>query len=217
MVYVILDIETLAHPDAHLWVDEVKPDARLKDPEKIAASIAEKTADRDAALALHPDTNVICALGYHVVGREDPTCLLMRDEYEEREMIRQFWDVYLALDKRQEVRLVTFFGLSFDVPTLLSRSMWLDLDHPEISTDKYRSPHAPYDLCWRLTRNGAIKPMSLKFYAKRAGLGTLDKVDGSQISELAKAEDWTAIEQHCLSDIGLTHALANRMKVLKVA
>ena len=216
MVYVILDIETLAHPDAHLWVDPVKPDARLRDPVKIEDDIKEKTAARDAALALHPDTNIICALGYHVVGREDPTCLLMRDEYEEREMVRQWWDVYRALDKRQEVRLVTFYGISFDIPTLLSRSMWLDLDYPEINTDKYRSPHAPFDLCWRLSRNGAIKAHSLKFYAKRAGLGTLDKVDGSQIAELAKADDWGAIEQHCLSDIGLTHALANRMKVLKV-
>jgi hypothetical protein len=217
MVYVILDIETLAHPDAHLWVDPVKPDARLRDPVKIEDDIKEKTAARDAAFGLHPDTNIICALGYHVVGGDDPTCLLMRDEYEEREMVRQFWDVYRALDKRQEVRLVTFFGLSFDIPTLLSRSMWLDVEYPEISTDKYRSPHAPYDLCWRLSRHGAIKPMSLKFYAKRAGLGTLDKVDGSQIAELVKADDWNGVEQHCLSDIGLTHALANRMKVLKVA
>lgn len=215
MVYVILDIETLAHPSAASWLDPVKADGRLKDPEKIAADIAEKTAARDAEAGLHPDTCVCCALGYHVVGQDEPTCLLMRDEYEEREMLRQFWDTYRALDKRNEVALVTFFGLSFDLPVLLSRSMFLDLDAPDLDTDKYRSRHAPYDLHWRLSRKGAVKAKSLAFYARRFGFTTLDKVDGSQIAALVKADDWNAVEAHCLSDVGLTHALANRMKVLR--
>ena len=216
MVYVILDIETVAHPDAHLWLDPVKPDARLSDPVKVEASIKERTQERLETLALHPDTNRIVALGYHVVGQETPECLLMRDEYEEHALVRQFWDCFREWDKRT-VRLVTFYGLSFDIPTLLSRSMYLDLDFPEIDVDRYRSPHAAFDLWWRLSRKGAIKAHSLKFYAKRMGFTTLDKVDGSQIAQLVADEDWNAVEAHCLSDIGLTHALANRLKVLKVA
>lgn len=215
--HIVFDVETLPHPDAHLWFDPVKPDGRLRDPEKIAADIEQKTAEREAGWALHPDTNVICALGYHVVGHDDPICLLARDEFEEKHMLQQFFAVFREHEKRAEVRLVTFNGLNFDIPTVLSRAMWLDLDAPNIDTDKYRSPHAFYDLWWRLSRKGAIKAYGLKFYARRAGIGTLDKVDGSDIARLVKQEDWNAVEAHCLSDIGLTHSLANRMKVLKVA
>ena len=34
---IILDLETIPHPEAHQWADPVKPDSRLKDPVKIEA------------------------------------------------------------------------------------------------------------------------------------------------------------------------------------
>jgi len=217
VIYIVLDIETIAHPDAHLWVDDVKPDGRLKDPEKIAADIIEKNIERDKTFALHPDTNLIVALGYHIIGHsDDPHCLLMRDAFEAKELLRSFWEEYRALDRRQEVRFVTFNGLTFDIPTLLSNSLWLDVEAPNVETDKYRSPHAEFDVMWRLSRKGVVKPHSLKFYAKRAGLPLLDKVNGSEIAQMVKDEDWTGIEAHCMSDVGLTHALANRLKLLRM-
>jgi hypothetical protein len=41
-------------------------------------------------------------------------------------------------------------------------------------------------------------------------------VEGSEIAQLVKEERWAEVEAHCLSDIGLTHALANRLGLLKI-
>jgi predicted PolB exonuclease-like 3'-5' exonuclease len=218
MRYCITDIETVADLTAVPYLDAVKPDARLKDPAKIEADIAEKTAEREAQLALHPDTCRIVALGYHVVGGADPTCLLMKDAFEERAMLQQFADLYRDLNTRNELRLVTYYGMSFDLPVLMSRAMYLDVDFPELNIDRYSdSSHAKYDVWWKLSRKGAIKAKGLKFYAQRLGFGTLDKVNGADVAALVRDEKWSEVEAHCLSDIGLTHALANRLGMLKVS
>jgi len=214
MAYVVLDLETVPHPDAHMWSEPVKPDSRLVDPVKKAASIAEKTAERNDRFGLDPDCNRIVALGFHVVGAGDPQCYLMRDELEERHHLMMFWERYRELEQWSQTRLVTFNGFKFDLPVLMRRSMYLDVPCPDLNMDKYRSPHI--DVWQRLSYNGVIPAHSLKFYAKRMGFTTLDKVDGAQIAELVKAEKWAEVEAHCLSDVGLTHAVANRLGLLKL-
>lgn len=212
MAYIILDVETIPHPDAHQWCEPVKAARNLKDPEKIAADIAEKTAKQADEFGLDPDTNRIVALGFHVVNRREPEVYLMRDEFEERQHLIQFRDLYSSF---ADVRLVTFNGFRFDLPVLMRRAMYLDVSFPILNIDRYRSEHI--DLWQRLSYNGAISAHSLKFYAKRFGFTTLDKVDGSQIAQLVKEERWQEIHDHCLSDIGLTHALANRLGLLRLA
>jgi predicted PolB exonuclease-like 3'-5' exonuclease len=212
MSYCILDIETVPHPDAHMWAEPVRPDSRLVDPVKIAKSIEEKTAERDERFGLDADCNRIAALGFVFVGHGDPTVYLMRDEFEERQHLQVFGNTYR---KYGSPRIVTFNGLKFDLPVLMRRAMYLDIqDFPEFNLDRYRTPHI--DLWQKLSHNGLLTAHSLKFYAKRMGFTTLDKVEGSEIAQLVKEERWAEVEAHCLSDIGLTHALANRLGLLKI-
>lgn len=213
MRYVILDIETLPHPDAHQWLAPVLPAANLKDPAKIAASIEERRAERDDKLGLDPDCCTICALGYHVVGNAEPVCEVVRTETTEGGALdRLGWE----LRKDPNTKIVTFYGRQFDLPVLMRRAMYLGVNFPELNLDRYRSPHI--DLWDRLTYQGALRTAhSLSFYAKRMGFTTLDKVDGGDVATLAKAGNWDAIRDHCLSDVGLTHALANRLGLLKLA
>src|SRR3990167_5052480 len=220
MAYIILDIETVPHPDAHQWAEPVKAAGNLKDPEKIAADLEAKRQKQADEFGLDPDCNRIVALGFHVVGQADPTCYLMRDEFEERQHLMLFWDIAIktahpATSLNQgNFHFVTFNGLRFDLPVLMRRSMYLDVRHPELNLDRYRTPHL--DLWQKLSFNGAISAHSLRFYAKRMVFTTLDKVDGADIARLAAEERWPEIESHCLSDVGLTHALANRLGLLKI-
>lgn len=210
MKYIVLDLETIPHRDAGDWLEPVTPDARLVDPEKIAKSIADKTAERDEKLGLDPDLCQIVALGYHVIGRSDPVCEVTQDEQAERGAIER---LAVELRKDDATKIVTFYGRQFDLPVLMRRAMYLGVSFPKLNLDRYRSPHI--DVWDALTYSGALRTAhSLAFYAKRMGFTTLDKVNGADVAKLAKAGDWEAIRQHCLSDVGLTHSLANRLGLL---
>lgn len=205
----VLDLETAVNPKALDWLEPVKPDSRLRDPEKIKASIEEKTSERNEKLALDWDCCRIVALGWVDVGSNDPWCEVCENEDEEKSALTFFWKTY----SQQPTRLVTFNGLKFDLPVLLTRSIDLEVPHPEINLDRFRSKDL--DVWQWLTRNGARQyPHSLSFYSKKYGFTTLDKVDGKDIGKLVEAKDWESIRQHCLSDVGLCHAVAARLGLL---
>jgi predicted PolB exonuclease-like 3'-5' exonuclease len=212
MRYRILDLETVGLPEAKEWVDPLKAPSNYKDPLKIDAFIKEAEAERAEKFALDPDTNRIVALGWHDVGCGDPFVALCQDEAQEAAALSAFWGTY----REQYTKLVTFNGSGFDLPVMVMRSIYLCVEHPEIVIrPEWKSPHI--DLYEKLSVQGARKNVkSLKFYAKRFGFGTLDKVDGSQIGQLVAEGKWEDVKAHCLSDIGLTHALANRLRLLKL-
>jgi hypothetical protein len=49
---IVVDIETCGLDNAGDYLDPVEPDSRLKDPAKIAASIADRTEERDRRTGL---------------------------------------------------------------------------------------------------------------------------------------------------------------------
>ncbi len=207
--YRILDIETAPHPSAKEWLGPVKPDARLKDEQKIKDDIAQKQADQLADCALHPDKCVIVALGYFDVGHTEPKVAVCKNEDEEREVLTEFFATL------GNARLVTFYGHKFDLIVLWRRAKYLHVKRPKLNIDRYKSPHI--DLWWELTEKGALREApGLQFYGKRLGVGTLDKVNGGDIPALVAAGDWQAVHDHCLSDIGLTHIVANFCEVLEL-
>lgn len=210
MRYRILDLETCGHDQAGSWLDPVKAPANYKDLVKIADYIRDETMERNNKLGLDIDCCRIVALGWHDVGGADPTVHLAKDEFEEREGLKLFWE-------RFNHRLVTFNGIRFDLPVLVMRSLDLNVPHPELTfAPAWKSSHI--DLWERLSLGGARKDVkSLAFYCRKYGFGTLDKVNGADIARLVAEdtpESWQAVYDHCLSDIGLTHALANKLGIL---
>jgi predicted PolB exonuclease-like 3'-5' exonuclease len=210
----LLDLETVPHPDAHLWVDPVAPDSRLKDPEKIAASIIEKTAERDERLGLDPDLNRIVALGFHDLGSGDPTVYLCSNEFEEREQLKMFWESYA----KQDTRLITYNGFRFDLPVLVMRSLYLNVKHPVLNFSPAWKAWPHVDLWERLSLNGArdrkdVK--SLRFYAKRFGIPIYDDISGKDVAAMVEAGEWDKVHNHCLFDLDLTRALAERLGVVQ--
>lgn len=211
---IILDIETIPHPDAHQWADPVRPDSRLKDPAKIAESIKEKTAERDERMGLDADLNMCCAIGVHAVGEADPVVYLCSNELEEREHLKMLWALYA----KAPARFITFNGHHFDLPVVLLRSLYLQVAHPNIDIPARWVKNSHVDLFDTLSCNGARDRKDvkgLKFYAKRFGIPVYDDIDGSDVAAMVKAGEWEKVHNHCLFDLDLTRALAERLGVLK--
>lgn len=222
-------------PDSRLK-DPVKVAANLEEvarriaarPAEIEASILARTAERDERLALDLDCNRIVCLGWVDVGAGDPVVELCHDEAEEKEALRRFWQSWSEMQQRlareqgnmhphdrYEASLVTFFGLNFDMPCLMRRSLYLGVKYPTLNVDRYRTNHI--DIFQKLSFNGAVKPRSLKFYCKRFGIQTGDPFDGGDVAQMVKEGHWEDIASHCIADIGATHALAERLGLLEAA
>ena len=131
------------------------------------------------------------------------------EDNDERDLLVDFWTTYRGL---HPCTLVGFNSFGYDIPVLLRRSRYLGIDAPNISLDRYRSPHI--DLMQRLSFNGAIRAHSLSFYSKRHGIEQDDPYSGKDIAALVAAGDWAAVRHHCYSDVKETALLAVREGVL---
>ena len=210
----ILDLETVAIPDAADFVEPAQAPANYKDPEKIAAYIADAERAQREKAALYPWTARVVALGWGE-DREDVEHVdLCANEAQETTALTEFWRRVVDHAGRVEP-LATFNGRSFDLLVLMARSRMLGVRAPVLNVDRYRSPHP--DVLATLTFNGAIPPRSLTWYAKRFGLDTSDAFSGKEIAVLYEDQNWDAIRAHCASDVRLTRQLAARLGLIQVA
>lgn len=216
---IILDIETYAVTGVadYLNLDEFSAPVHYKDPIKIASYIHEAKQKAVDECALDPHLGRIVAGGWMLVGRDtEPTVFSCRDEHEEKMMLEQLWRE-VVLPNGAHRRIISFYGLSFDLPYLMIRSLYLGVDAPSLSIDRYRSPHL--DLAAKLSFNKTIKAHSLAFFAKRFDLPLdPDPVQGKDIAALVRDGSdvsWRAIQNHCRSDVQLTYLLASRLKYIE--
>jgi len=209
---VVLDIETCDLDNAADYLEPVQPDARLKDPEKIAADISAKTQARLEKLALDRNTGRIAALGWWTADSGDYCTCMCPDEQSEADNIERFWR---AANHRT---LIGFNVKSFDAPYLIQRSRYLGIPHPVLDLGKY-SQRGVIDLYLMLTFNeglydqGAMR-RTLKAFGKRFGLPVDDEHEGKDVPALVRAGDWDAVLSHLLADLRLTVGLAKRLGVL---
>ena len=201
----VFDIETAPLVEAEGYLESPKPRANLKDPVKIEADIQEKRAAALDRAALDPDLCRIVAAGWDGDGTaESAVC-----ENAEREahMLERFWT------QTQGATLVGFNCLSFDLPVLLRRSLYLGVPAPAFSLNKYR-PGPVVDLMQVLAYQGTLSYRSLAFYCQRFGIDVPDDVRGADISALAAAGEWKKVHDHVRADVAKTTALAQRVGVL---
>jgi hypothetical protein len=237
---IVVDIETCAIEDVDQYLDPVEPlmppdlDAiqpakNLVDPAKIAADIEKrrkqavedyeravreqerKRAERIDGCGLDPDLCRVAAIGWQFAGEPSPQVRVCRTTSEERDALEYFWRD--AMDRT----FVTFNGLTFDLPVLMRRSLYLGIGYPLLNLDRYRTPHI--DLLRTLTFNYAIDRKywhGLKFYLARFGYAVDDLHTGADIAGLIKAGDWAAVAAHCEADVKGTHWLAQRIGAMRV-
>lgn len=206
----VIDIETCGLEAAKEFAEPIAAPANYKDPDKIAAYIAEKQAEQIAKAGLDIDLLRIVAIGITSRKQDAPTVYTAENEEEEADILSQFWKGVYDFDSQPI--FVGFNCLGFDLPALMRRSQYLNVNHPRVTIDKYRTPHL--DLMQRLTWNGLVRARSLKFYCKRFGLPVNDAIDGKDIPGLVADGQWDQVVAHVTSDVILTKRLAERLGLL---
>lgn len=209
----VLNIETAPMDGAADYIETPDPPANYKNQEAIDRYVVDAKAKALDRCGLDPDLSRIVAIGWMQEGKDTaPVVRICKDERAESEALRELWGLVVKRSGAHRV-LVTFNGQAFDLPTLMRRSLYLDIRAPRLNIDRYRSPHI--DLMLRLNFNGVLKPHSLSFYGKRFGLNELHPdLDGSQIAQYVRMDRWDMVEMHNTSQVQLTYDLAERLRYI---
>lgn len=200
-----LDIATMPIDGVSVYLDEPTAPANYKDPEKIAAYIAEAKASAESKAALDPDLGRIAAIGYQVPG-EETQVILCATEAEERNALLYLAGTFLDLTSVSYRHLVGYNSLKFDWPFLLRRAAYLDVPL-SFSLDRYKTPHV--DLAEKLTHRGLLPMRSLGFYVRRLGWMDLMKPLSGAEEALAPSQGrWEELEASVRHDVEATARLA---------
>lgn len=205
--WMALDLASAPLPDAVAFMDPVSAPSNYKDPEKIAAYVAEKTAERMQYLALDPDLARITHISARGYCAFSVSC---HDEDTEAQQLRE-----LAKDLKSVSSLVTYNGFNFDLPLLMRRAKYLGVEFPAINTDRYRSPHV--DLCEVLSDRNPQRRRPLNFYVKRLGwTDLLEKpLAGADEARVFETGAWDLLKASCDRDVEATERLAKWAGVIQ--
>ena len=202
------DIETeplpdvLEHPERYY-----KPDSRLKDPEKIKASLAEKAEDA----ALHPTTGRVLAIGYSL--NEEEWQDIADQRFQEAEVISVFFD-HASKAFRDCGRVIGWNILDFDLPFLVYRARVLGVPVPVTMFAMYRSRLSFVDsfvdlMLWAQSGRYKSDGFSLDRVAK--SMGHQGKTcTGDQYATLLRTDPAKASE-YLTQDVRLVKVIGERM------
>lgn len=208
--FIVLDIATAPLPNAAEFIDldAIQAPSNYKDPEKIAAYVAEK---RHAALldaALDPDLCRISAFAWWC--GDDDANVATSNVLDETEILRFAASQVHA--GATPMKLVSYNGLKFDWPVLNARARYLGV-RLDISLDAYRSPHI--DLYDKLTNHGKLSGHSLAWWCKRLGWSDLLKpLSGAEEAKVFETGRWDELSDSLRHDVEATRRLAQWMGVL---
>lgn len=206
----ILDIETRG--DASLfdtYCSNIKPDPRLKDPDKIEADLNKKTEEAIYEMALDSDySDIICVGVYdlytnkkHIfTPQEFATWLTDLEDVIEEDMGRSKTKRY------QSYRVATFNGRNFDLPILIKHGIRNGIAYPyEYMVqwcDKYKGT-AHIDLMEKLSMVWG-KNKSLDQYLQIYCGVAKTPIDFKEASE-------DEIKKHCSEDLDNTKLLFEKV------
>ena len=196
---IVCDIETIADPDAVALIEAPSAPANYKDPEKIAAYVADAKLKAISNMALKPAECRIVALG---LGNQVTIC---PDVDVEAAALKLFWDTWADM-----TTIVGFNFIGFDLPVILVRSKLLRVPVPPFRYSKYGVDKVR-DLMLELDP-GNHGYHSLTWWCQRLNLNVpADPNTGADIAALYAAHDWAGIQRHCELDLLKTAALRDYM------
>jgi predicted PolB exonuclease-like 3'-5' exonuclease len=235
--FAAIDIETIPHPalpegSRPAFDESTVQLGNRKDPVKIHECIESARAkfeiDIDKKMATHPDLcMIVCiALTWFDGDRgESIICRCAKDERDEYILIGQTWHALLRF-YQQQIPIVSYNGLTFDLPVLIRRAMYSDVSVAPLMianlTRRQDANRHHYDLAamlgLRSPFSGAVEVKSLPYYLKRFGLGAkTNGMNGAMVYPLWKEGRFEEIEKYCTGDVDQTAALFRRVAPWLVA
>lgn len=221
---IAFDIETGPLPDEQLrqLIPDFDPSevkcGNLKDPEKIAAKIAEAKELHEQEFigkaALSAVTGRILAIGY--LASESGNFHLDDGDGQESAILRQFWLKYAECRKVGR-KMVGHNSNQFDLPFIMRRSWILGIDVPSTVRERGRYLDSIFVDTLEVWSCGTREMISLDRLSQALGTGKKpDGVDGSMFAKLwfgSEADRAQAIE-YLVNDLKLTAADAARMGLI---
>jgi predicted PolB exonuclease-like 3'-5' exonuclease len=222
MRFAVLDIETIPNQDLPEGCipqfDETSVKlGNLKDPFKIREKMQEARSEWESGLdkkmSLDPDLcQVVCAVGF---DSEKGFETFASEEASDFHIGLNVW-AWIRERYNNQVPLVSFNGIGFDLPVLQRRAMYQDVSvapgmyQALTKRQEYNTDH--YDLMLLLAgRNpfsGKLETKSLNYYLNRFGLGSkMDDWDGSKVYPAWKEGRMEEILKYCQHDVEMTMRL----------
>jgi predicted PolB exonuclease-like 3'-5' exonuclease len=204
--WLVLDVATAPIEEAK---NHVKARSNLKDPKKIEADLEEKAAKA----GLDPDLARVTGIGMWMHGQDHGEAVVARSLDDELEVL-QIASKLIGAVRAAGGLIVTFNGLSFDLPVLMRRSWARRVSFPSLAVDPpwHAEKDRLHDVMLDLAYNKNYK--SLAFYADRYREqldlpdGLEKPLTGQEESAVLASGDWQGLERSLLHDITVTRALA---------
>ncbi len=208
----ILDVASAPIEGAAAYIGDVKAPSNYKDPEKIAAYIAEEQTRRVEMAATDMDLARLTAIGTCTIDEPTPVIQLCRDEHDEKDALNGLKGVIGGSWPHRSI--VTFGGFAFDLQLVQRRSLYLGIKFPKLDLSRWgKSPHV--DLLLELSDRDPSRRRSLGFYVKRLGFTDLVKgMTGEEESKVHTSGRWDDLRAAVAHDVEATRRLAAWMGLL---
>ena len=168
--------------------------------------------DVERHMALRPEFgHVVCiGMGHDKDGSFVTKALTARTVDDERAILEEFWK---RVPSSRDWRFVTYNGLSFDLPYLIRRSIYVGVPPSSGLPLRPYSPDSHFDVMRVLSNWERADTVRLDIVAELLGLRKWPPgMEGSQVLGLWRAGRFDDIEAYCLGDVRLTYEVYLRVE-----
>jgi len=163
-------------------------------------------------MALRPEFgHVICiGMGHDQPGQLETKALTARTVEDERGILEEFWN---RVPSGRDWRFVTYNGLSFDLPYLIRRSIYVGASPTAGLPLRPYAPDSHFDVMRVLSNWERTDAVRLDIVAELLGLRKWPPgMEGSQVLGLWRDGRVADIEAYCLGDVRLTYEVFLRVE-----